>query len=233
MKNSQTLPRYQNVKNYILEGVATNQWQHDQRLPSENELVELCSVSRMTARKALIELTQEGILKRKKGLGTFINQERLSSSLLEIKDIAEEIRLRGNQHQCIPILLQQKDDFDTLINNGIHIDNPSVFYSEMLHLENALPIQFETRTINPQIAAEYINQNFNKLTPAKYLMSIAPVSNVYHEVKAIIPSFKIIQHLKLNKNEACLHLHRKTWSGNQWATISDFYYPGERYTLTA
>ncbi len=54
--------RYIQVKKYILAGVKEHRWSEGDRVPSENELVKACSVSRMTARRAVKELTSEGVL---------------------------------------------------------------------------------------------------------------------------------------------------------------------------
>jgi DNA-binding LacI/PurR family transcriptional regulator len=49
-------------------------------VPSENELAQEYKVSRMTARKAIEELTQEGLLCREIGKGTFVaNRERMGT----------------------------------------------------------------------------------------------------------------------------------------------------------
>ena len=223
---------YQFVKDYILEGLHAGKWSLSERLPSENELVRICQVSRMTARKALSELTQEGILKRVKGLGTFINSARMSSSLLEIIDIADEVKQRGNDHHCTQIILKE-----TVIPENIHqLNNEAfskkAFYSEILHFENEMPIQLEKRYVNPAIASDYLQQDFNYRTPASYLMEKAPVTDSSHEVKAVMPSEVTRKLLQMPLQIPCLKLHRNTWSGLNWATVSYFYYPGDRYSLT-
>lgn len=58
------------------------------RIPSEAELSEIYSVSRITIRRAVKELAAEGLLTKKQGKGTFVNTPKLSekifqSSLLE------------------------------------------------------------------------------------------------------------------------------------------------------
>ena len=43
------------------------------QVPSENQLAQQHGVSRMTARRALSEMVDEGILLRSQGLGTFVS----------------------------------------------------------------------------------------------------------------------------------------------------------------
>ena len=83
--------RYLKVKRHIMDGIKSGQWSAGQQVPSENELVKLCQVSRMTARRALEELDSEGILVRVRGKGSFVAEDKHQSSLLEIKNIKTEI----------------------------------------------------------------------------------------------------------------------------------------------
>ncbi len=67
-----TTPKFAQIKQFIVDKIKNGSWQEDQRVPSENELSSQFSVSRMTARRALSELTDAGILTRSQGLGTFV-----------------------------------------------------------------------------------------------------------------------------------------------------------------
>ena len=64
--------RYIQVKNHILDGIRDLKWLEGERVPSENELVKACDVSRMTARRAVKELTLDGVLFSRQGKGTFV-----------------------------------------------------------------------------------------------------------------------------------------------------------------
>ena len=60
-------PRYQQLKDFIIEQISSGELQPTDRVPSENELVESKSVSRMTANRALRELNDEGYVERVAG----------------------------------------------------------------------------------------------------------------------------------------------------------------------
>jgi GntR family transcriptional regulator len=69
----------------------------DGRLPSEPELSTLFAASRATVRQALSSLAAEGLVIRKQGVGTFVNQQVLNipTRLEEVWDFAEMIRESG------------------------------------------------------------------------------------------------------------------------------------------
>jgi GntR family transcriptional regulator of arabinose operon len=64
-------PKYRQIVEYLRNGLASGQYRHGARLPSEAELVRRFSVSRMTVVKAVQQLQQEGLLVRRPGSGTF------------------------------------------------------------------------------------------------------------------------------------------------------------------
>jgi GntR family histidine utilization transcriptional repressor len=96
--SAQTKPRYQQLKDQIIQRISTGDLQPNDRVPSENELVEAESVSRMTANRALRELNHEGYVKRIAGRGTFVSDFRSQSHVLEVQNIADEITARGRTH---------------------------------------------------------------------------------------------------------------------------------------
>ncbi|OXH84948.1 histidine utilization repressor, partial [Burkholderia multivorans] len=50
--------------------------------------------------RALRELTEEGVLKRIAGVGTFVAESKPQSNLLMIAHIRDEIRARGHAYRC-------------------------------------------------------------------------------------------------------------------------------------
>jgi GntR family histidine utilization transcriptional repressor len=94
-----------------------------------------------------------------------------------------------------------------------------------------VPIQLSSRFINPIIAPDYLQQDFTRITPNEYLLSLAPISSVEHVVEALIPEVWIRELLQINSAEPCLALSRRTWVDGIIATSSTFYYPGSRYSL--
>ncbi len=69
-------PMYYQLKLIILDMIDSSKLKPGDKIPTENELVEMFSVSRTTVRQAIAELTFEGYLERKKGKGTFVTQPK-------------------------------------------------------------------------------------------------------------------------------------------------------------
>ncbi|HEX9014477.1 MAG TPA: GntR family transcriptional regulator, partial [Chloroflexota bacterium] len=67
----------------------------DSRIPGEEELAETYSVSRMTARYAVTQLVNEGVLFRRPGKGTFVSRPRIERQLARLTGYHEEMSARG------------------------------------------------------------------------------------------------------------------------------------------
>ncbi len=224
-------PLYQKVKNFIEEKIVSGHWPPDSRIPSENELVQILGVSRMTANRALRELTAEGQLVRLQGVGTFVAPRKPQSALLEIRSIADEIKQRGGEHSCEILLLDaEKAPVDISLKMGIAAGS-TVYHSIMVHRDRGVAIQLADRYVNPAVAPDYLHQDFATVTPSEYLCRVAPVSEVEHVIEAILPDRRMQQVLKIKAGDPCLVLYRTTWSHGVVATVNRFVYPGSRHRI--
>jgi GntR family histidine utilization transcriptional repressor len=224
-------PLYQQVKQFVINGIRAGEWGDAKRLPSENFLVEQLSVSRMTVHRALRELKSEGVIVRVPGRGTFVSAEKPRSTLLETQDIAEEITSRGATYRCYVIAQDQvRADKELAAALGVRTGG-AVFHSAIVHEENGVAVQFEERWINPAVAPGYLEQDFTVRTPHRYLIMCAPITEVEHVLHAIRPDRRVREFLRLAADEPCLLLARRTWAGSVAATRSRFIYPGGRYSL--
>ena len=57
-------------------------------------------ISRMTVNRALRELVEQGRIVRVAGVGSFVAEDKPQSTLLQIANIASEIRARGHDYRC-------------------------------------------------------------------------------------------------------------------------------------
>ena len=225
-------PRYQQLKDFIIEQISTGELQPADRVPSENELVESKSVSRMTANRALRELTDEGYVERVAGRGTFVSDYRARSHLLEVHNIADEIESRGHRHSAV-VIKQSLQHARGEIAQALHVEQGTdVFHLRLVHAENDLPIQVEDRYVLASFAPDCLQQDFASITPSAYLTGIAPLQEAEQAVRAALPNKAIRQRLRMADDEASLVVIRRTWSKGRPVTFARLHHPGSRYELT-
>lgn len=223
--------KYTIIKQFICENIESGEWPQNAKVPSENELTQKFGVSRMTARRALQDLTEQGILVRSQGAGTFVATFKSQSSLLEIRNISDEIHERGHEHKSKQLLLKSiavTEELTILLNLK---NNEHVFYSEILHFENDDPIQLEQRYVNAGLVPEYLLQNFTDITPHEYLSSVAPLTEATHEIEAITANEEIYELLGISHTTPCLQVKRRTWSKQGVVSVAILTSPGNKYRL--
>lgn len=219
------------IKQFITKQIESRLWAENTRVPSENELAGRFKVSRMTARRALQDLTDEGVLTRTQGLGTFVASLKSQSSIMEIRNIADEIADRGRDHSCIVVgLATVKADESIAIALELK-PGDSVYYSQLIHCENQIPLQLEDRYVNPKLIPEYVKQDFTTITPHAYLSQIAPLTEARHTIEAVSPTDSQCRLLKLAASEPCLQITRRTFSANGVVSYARLTSPGSRYRL--
>ena len=224
-------PMYQQLKDLIIERISVGELRPSDRVPSENELVDAMKVSRMTANRALRELTDEGYVRRVAGRGTFVADLRAGSHVLEVHNIADEIERRGHTHRC-DVIRQSLQHARGEIAKALHVEQGSdVFHLLLVHRENGTPIQLEDRYVVADFAPACLEQDYSRITPSAYLTGIAPLQEAEQVVRAAVPNAAVRQHLQMLDNEPSLVVLRRTWAHGRPVTFARLHHPGSRYEL--
>ncbi|MGB0893920.1 MAG: histidine utilization repressor [Parashewanella sp.] len=223
--------KFATIKQHIIDRIESGEWNEQSKLPSENQLAQAFCCSRMTARRAITELVESGILARSQGVGTFVAGLTSQSSMLAIRNIADEIHARGHgysvQQLALTSLLASEEVATAL---GLQ-QNETVYYSELIHFEQQQALQLEQRFVNPALVPDYLQQDFTLQTPHEYLSKVAPLTQAHHKVQAVTPTAKQIELLTLQKDEACLQILRRTWSRQGAVSFAKLIHPGNRFHL--
>jgi DNA-binding GntR family transcriptional regulator len=78
MSNEINKPLFSRIKEYIGDLILTGKLKPETKIQSEREFSEDLGVSRMTVRKALTELVNDGLLERKHGSGTYVARPKIT-----------------------------------------------------------------------------------------------------------------------------------------------------------
>lgn len=224
-------PRYQQIIDFIRSGINDRHFAVGSKIPAEVALAERFGVSRMTVNKAIRDLVAEGLLERFAGDGTYVKDHRAESPLLELRNIAEEVRGRGHRYSSRMLGLQRVAASEAVAHQLGLKPGAWVFHSVIIHCEDSVPIQLEDRYVNPQAVPEYLEQDFSRLTPHEYLMQVCPLSEFEHVVEAVLPDLGAAQLLDISTTEPCIQVSRRTWSAGMLVSCARLLHPGSRYKL--
>lgn len=227
-----SIPAYQQIKDYVLTKIHAGVWKEGDAIPGEEALARSFGVSRMTVNRALRELSDELIVERVQGSGTYVAQQKYQSTLVEIRNIADEIAARGHHHRS-ELHLLDRVRATRAHERRFNLDPGAwLFRSVIVHFENDQAIQVEDRHVNPHVAPDYLSQDFSSQTPNAYLMRVAPLQGVSFQIEACHPPEQWARLLQLEPTEPCLVLHRQTHSMGQVASCASMWHPASRYRFT-
>ena len=94
---------YEQLKHNIVSGI----WTAGEKIPSENQLVKMLGVSRISVREALKQLVSLGLLEARQGEGTFVKQLEADSYIFDTPETID-IEKPGKYNIDIKGLLEEE-----------------------------------------------------------------------------------------------------------------------------
>lgn len=88
-------PIYIQIKDILIEKINSGELESGSQLPSERDLSETYSISRMTARNALTQLVDSGYAYRVKGKGTFVSIPNYARDFVKLTGFSHMLKSKG------------------------------------------------------------------------------------------------------------------------------------------
>ena len=109
LQSDSSSPLYHQLMQRLLEDIERGTYPVGSRIPPEHQLEELYKVSRVTVRRALAELTADGLLEKKQGKGTFVSTPRISQDLKSIHSFHDACKQNGFQGSTTVVYVREKE----------------------------------------------------------------------------------------------------------------------------
>ncbi|HWU79397.1 MAG TPA: GntR family transcriptional regulator [Caulobacter sp.] len=94
------LPLYLQLQRVLRSAIQSRVLRHDAAIPAERDLAEEYAISRITVRRALSGLVDEGLLSRHRGAGTFVTS-RVEKSFSRLSSFSEDMVSRGRRPHSV------------------------------------------------------------------------------------------------------------------------------------
>jgi GntR family transcriptional regulator len=92
---TEPLPLYHRIYLLLRQGIVEGEWPPDSPMPGEHEISEAHGVSRITVRRALQQLEQEGLVLRRRGAGTFAQRPKLPKRRENLRGLFQNLLAMG------------------------------------------------------------------------------------------------------------------------------------------
>lgn len=160
---NQESPLYIQIQNSLKEMIEGSEYAPGDQIPSERELVDRLRVSRMTVRRAIESLIDEGLLERRSTSGTYVREPQVIRDISPntIQSLTRQIQGKGGQAGS-RLLLFEKQIATKKISKYLNLRlGENVYCIRRLRLTSELPFCIETSYLP---VAQFPNLTKDKLS---------------------------------------------------------------------
>ncbi|MFR6103144.1 MAG: GntR family transcriptional regulator [Christensenellales bacterium] len=232
LDNQNFVPLYQQVEEMLRRKIQTGEYQPSMRLPSEAELAAQFGVSTITVKKAVLNLVEQGLLKRKQGKGTFVVFPKQNRDLRQVVSFSESCRLNGTKpgsktlEQCvIPAPLFVKEALECQENHVIFISRLRFVDSAPMAVEtNWFPMAYSfllDEDLNNRSLFDLLYQKKTPLMTARRSIEICNASSKESQLLQVAPesALLLIQSIVYNPSETPIFVGKQVINAEHFKVI--------------
>ncbi|BFM35393.1 GntR family transcriptional regulator [Acinetobacter towneri] len=232
-KTSQ-LPLYEQVKGQLQQKIQSGEYPALSQLPSENELSELFSVSRITIRQALHKLSQDGLIFKVHGKGTFVSKPKAYQNITQLQGFAEAMSSSGH-HILNEVLSIEFIEAPLKVTSKLKLAVRSqVAEIKRVRLLNNEPVSYELTYLPAEIGLQLQNKQVDLrvsdiFTAIEQDLSI-PLGYADLNIDAIQADDELAQLLSVDIHTPILRVERLTHDANEHPIDYEYlYFSGESF----
>jgi GntR family histidine utilization transcriptional repressor len=218
-------PLHARIRAAIARRIATRAWPPGARLPREAELAAALGTSRMTVRRALDRLVQDGLILRKRRFGTVVAEPSDVSAPLTIRRIRDEVTALGLAYSFRILERAVRPGPGAIATGGRLLE------IVCLHSGDATPVMHERRWISLAAVPAAEQADFAAEPPGEWLLREVPWTLAEHRIRAVPAEPAIAAALAIPPLAPCLEIERATWNGPAQITLVRLTWPGSRKVL--
>jgi GntR family transcriptional regulator, histidine utilization repressor len=215
---------FRDIKREVFRRIRSNEWGPGTLLPGEVDLAVEFGCARATVNRAMQELSDDGIIERRRKGGSRVKVAPVRQVTFEIPLIRAEIEGRGAEYryELISSAIEEAPKW-LQVRLGLSSKTP-VRHVECLHYADRMPFQYEDRWINLNPVPRARDADFSIVSPNEWLVSEVPYTNAEVRFSATRADTKISKLLKTVPSEPIFLSERSTWLAETPVTNVRFYF---------
>ncbi|MFZ2539909.1 MAG: GntR family transcriptional regulator [Oscillospiraceae bacterium] len=192
------IPLYLQLKEYIRDLIFAEKYADDEQIPTELDWMAQFGLGRATVRSALLELEREGIIYKRRGIGTFVSRKKSSSAFIPLISLTYPLKAMGLEPESN--IIESKIIFpsDGLLKEMHCITPSSKQYTLRIRSVNKHSIAVEHSYLS--------NEVFDKLKDCDLSGSLAALLIDQANVDLEKIDQTIVTRMPTPKEAECLHL---------------------------
>jgi GntR family histidine utilization transcriptional repressor len=224
-------PVWLQIRRALGQPILSGAWPPGTRIPAELDLTAHFQTSRMTVNKAIQSLAAEGMVQRRRKVGTVVAERAQERPVFEIWNTADIIERSGATYGYR--LLECELIKDDPVKRGLLNVSRStqLLWLRCVHLSDGEPFQMEERLVNVDAAPGITCHPLDTVAPGPWLLAHVPWTEAEHTISACEAGKVEAAALNLPLGAACLVVERRTWNGEAPVTLARLWHPGARHRL--
>ncbi len=227
-----SIPLYMQLKEELLNAIQTGELSYGKKIPTEPELSEKYSISRITVRRAIEDLCKEGYLSKKQGKGTFVQEHKIQRKIQHLLSFSESCEANGMKPSSI---VNQKNIIvlsDDLAAEMEEKPGNKAIFTQRIRLADGIPIMCENNYFPYErysfLLEEPLDNSLYKMLAEKYNINVRIATNSYVDV--VRASGDVARLLQVANGEPLFYEHCQIYDRNkQLVHIGKQYIVGDRY----
>jgi GntR family transcriptional regulator, histidine utilization repressor len=218
---------YREIKNEIFRRIKSDQWGPGTQLPGEVVLAIEFGCARATVNRAMQELSDDGIIERRRKGGSRVKLAPLRQVKFEIPLVRAEIEAKNSVYGY-RLISRAINKVPQRLVKLLGLNANAVFlHLKCLHRADDVPYQFEERWINLAVVPRAAEVDFRNVSPNEWLVSEVPYTNAEVRFSAVRASAGVSRHLAMAEGEPVFRAERTTWiSGLPVTNVHLYFVPG-------
>jgi GntR family transcriptional regulator, histidine utilization repressor len=202
---------FRDIKREVFRRIRSNEWGPGTLLPGEVELAVEFGCARATVNRAMQELSDDGIIERRRKGGSRVKLAPSRQVTFEIPLIRAEVESRGAEYryELISNAIEKAPKW-LQVRLGLAA-NTLVRHVECMHFADRTPFQYEDRWINLSAVPRAEAADFSSVSPNEWLVSEVPYTNAEVRFSATRADVKTSKLLKTVVGEPIFLSERSTW----------------------
>ncbi|MCO6449543.1 MAG: GntR family transcriptional regulator [Caldilineales bacterium] len=230
-------PIYAQIKTWMRAQIMSGSWPDNYKLLAEADLATELDVSRGTIRKAIAELTDEGLLERTHGRGTFVTPTLLQQPLADrMVTFSEDLISKGIPFET-QVLSQEIVPAGSRLGPILSVDEEaSLFFLRRLRSIDDEPIilvnSFVVNDIAPGLG--HLDYTTQRLFPAIEERAQMFIKNGSRTFQARLADSHTARMLDISRRSAVMYMEQISYLGDgRPVEFSELWLRGDRFQLTA
>lgn len=211
--NQHTRLSWTDVREKIRARILSRAYAPGDKLPRDEDIAQELGCARSTVHRAMQDLSQIGLVERKRKGGTHVLSDPVTRATFDIPITRLEIENRGSKYdyQLISRTIEQTPS-PVMARFGIQRAQ-EMLRVKALHLADNLPYVFEDRWIDVRSTPEILEVDLIRENANEWLVRNKPYSRVDVRFSAISAAGESAEHLATAAGSALFVIERTTWTG--------------------